>query len=81
MICSGSIASVSYTHLDVYKRQIIENPSFLNTYTGFENLKLIADLKRIADDKAICDALERVGLDPKDKRKFKKYSLGMKRCV
>lgn len=57
---------------------IIENPSFLNTYTGFENLKLIADLKRIADDKAICDALERVGLDPKDKRKFKKYSLGMK---
>lgn len=57
---------------------IIENPSFLNTYTGFENLKLIAELKRIADDKAICDALERVGLDPKDKRKFKKYSLGMK---
>lgn len=57
---------------------IIENPSFLNTYTGFENLKLIADLKRIADDKAICDALKRVGLDPKDKRKFKKYSLGMK---
>lgn len=57
---------------------IIENPSFLNTYTGFDNLKLIAELKRIADDKAICDALERVGLDPKDKRKFKKYSLGMK---
>ena len=41
-------------------------------------MKLIAELKRIADDKAICDALERVGLDPKDKRKFKKYSLGMK---
>lgn len=57
---------------------IIENPDFLNTYTGFENLKLIAELKRIADDKAISDVLERVGLDPKDKRKFKKYSLGMK---
>ena len=60
---------------------IIENPSFLNTYTGFDNLKLIAELKRIADDKAICDALERVGLDPKDKRKFKKYSLGMKQKI
>ncbi len=45
---------------------IIENPSFLNTYTGFENLKLIAELKLIAADKSICDALERVGLDPKD---------------
>lgn len=57
---------------------MIENPSFLSMYTGFDNLKLIAGLKRIADDKAICGALERVGLDPKDKRKFKKYSLGMK---
>ena len=57
---------------------IIENPSFLNMYTGFDNLKLIAGLRRIADDAAIRDALQRVGLDPNDKRKFKKYSLGMK---
>lgn len=57
---------------------IIENPSFLNMYTGFDNLKLIAGLKNTAGDSEIRGALERVGLDPNDKRKFKKYSLGMK---
>lgn len=57
---------------------IIENPSFLDAYTGFKNLQLIAGLKNIANDSMIADALERVGLDSKDKRKYKKYSLGMK---
>lgn len=57
---------------------LIENPSFLPQYTGFKNLKLLAGLTgNISDDK-IRTALDRVGLDPEDKRTYRKYSLGMK---
>lgn len=57
---------------------LIENPAFLNNYTGFENLELLASIKGIIGDKDISEAMEMVGLDPKDKRTYKKYSLGMK---
>lgn len=57
---------------------LLENPAFLAQYTGFENLKLIAALNGTADDTQIRAALERVGLDPDDGRKYRKYSLGMK---
>lgn len=57
---------------------MIENPAFVNNYTGYENLKLIADIKKLVGDAEIRNCLERVGLDPDDKRTFKKYSLGMK---
>ena len=57
---------------------LIENPSFISNYTGFKNLKILASIqKRISDDE-IRDAIRKVGLDPDDKRTFKKYSLGMK---
>lgn len=57
---------------------LIENPSFLNNYTGYENLKLIASIKNIIDESMIKKTIQQVGLDPDDKRKYKKYSLGMK---
>lgn len=57
---------------------LLENPAFLPAYTGVENLQLIASLRGVADDAQIKAAISRVGLDPKDKRKYKKYSLGMK---
>lgn len=57
---------------------LLENPSFISNYTGFKNLKMIADLKGKIDDEAIREALSLVGLEPDDKRTFKKYSLGMK---
>ena len=57
---------------------LIENPSFISNYTGFKNLKILASIQnRIIDDE-IRDAIRKVGLDPDDKRTFKKYSLGMK---
>lgn len=56
----------------------LENPSFLPGYTGFENLELIASLRDVANEEAIKKAIARVGLDPEDKRKYRKYSLGMK---
>ena len=57
---------------------LIENPAFLPQYTGFKNLKLLASLSSGISDKDIRTALERVGLDPDDKRTYRKYSLGMK---
>lgn len=57
---------------------LIENPGFLPNYTGFQNLKYLADINRIIDDNKIKEILSSVGLSPNDKRKYKKYSLGMK---
>lgn len=57
---------------------LIENPAFLNAYTGFENLRLLANISQRADDQAIRETIAAVGLNPDDKRKYGKYSLGMK---
>lgn len=57
---------------------VIENPEFWDGYTGFENLKMLASIKKKIKNQAIKDTLERVGLDPSDKKTVKKYSLGMK---
>ncbi len=57
---------------------LIENPAFLQQYTGFLNLKLLAGLKGTIKDEEIRLAMEQVGLDPDDKRTYRKYSLGMK---
>lgn len=56
----------------------IENTGFWNDQTGFDNLKNIASIKNIVDDRAIMESMQRIGLNPQDKRKFRKYSLGMK---
>lgn len=57
---------------------LIESPAFIDSCNGFDNLKMIASIKAIADERAIKHAIEKVGLDPGDKRKYRKYSLGMK---
>lgn len=57
---------------------LIENPAFLDGYTGFQNLKLLASIKGRCSGEELRQAMERVGLDPEDRRKYRKYSLGMK---
>lgn len=57
---------------------IIESIGFWDEYTGFENLYLLSRIKKVIGKKEIREALTRVGLNPKDKRTYKKYSLGMK---
>lgn len=57
---------------------LIENPSFLPQYTGYKNLKMLGELGGGISDVQIESALERVGLEVKDKRTYRKYSLGMK---
>lgn len=56
---------------------IIENPCFFNELNGYENLKLLADIRKKISDKEILAWLEKVGL--KDiNYKVDDYSLGMK---
>lgn len=57
---------------------IIENTSLLPEYDAFTNLKILAQIKNVATDEDINNAIEKVGLDPKNKQRVKTYSLGMK---
>ncbi len=57
---------------------LIENPAFLDNYSGFGNLKLLASIQGKISDEEIREAIRAVELDPNDKKKFRKYSLGMK---
>ena len=57
---------------------LLENPAFLDSYTGYENLEMLASIKNIITREEIHEAITSVGLDPLDKRKYKKFSLGMK---
>ncbi len=57
---------------------IIETPEFIPYYSGFKNLKLLADIRHKITDDDIRRSMELVGLDPKLKKSVKKYSLGMR---
>lgn len=57
---------------------MIENTSLFPDMTGYDNLKLISRIRQTASRQDIRDAILRVGLDPDDRRVFRKYSLGMK---
>lgn len=60
---------------------LIESPSFISYYSGFKNLKLLASIKNIADDDTIADLMRRFELDPENKKRYKKYSMGMKQKI
>lgn len=57
---------------------LLETPVFLPDRTGFENLRLLAAIRGRCTSEEIAEALKAVGLDPGDRRKVKKYSLGMR---
>lgn len=57
---------------------IIESPGFIPYYSGYKNLKLLADLNKKISSEEIKKAMLQVGLDPDLKRHVKKYSLGMR---
>ena len=57
---------------------IIETPGFIPYMTGYENLKVLAGIKKIIGKKEIREYMKFVGLDPDNKRSVKKYSLGMR---
>lgn len=57
---------------------LIEMPGFLPEFTGKKNLQLLGMLQEGVTEEDIEEAMNAVGLDPKDRRHYKKYSLGMK---
>lgn len=57
---------------------LLENPAFIDGYTGKENLKLLAGIKGLVTDDEIDEILDFVGLSNAKDKKYKKYSLGMK---
>ena len=58
---------------------MIEDPAFLPNYTGKKNLELLASIRHRISVLEIEKSLFDVGLQPDDSRKYKKYSLGMKK--
>ena len=57
---------------------IIENPGFLTSYNGYQNLNFLACIRNKIKKKDILEVIERVGLDPKSKKRVGKYSMGMR---
>ena len=57
---------------------IIETPGFMPNMSGYENLKVLAGVNKIAGNNEIREYMKLVGLDPDSKKKVRKYSLGMK---
>ncbi|APF27884.1 ABC transporter family protein [Clostridium sporogenes] len=57
---------------------IIESPGFINSLSGYKNLKLLSDIRGIISDNKIREYMEFFNLDPNDKKSVKNYSLGMK---
>lgn len=60
---------------------LLENPAFLDNYTGLENLWQLASIKRKISKERIREVVKEVGLNPDDSKKYKKYSLGMKQRI
>lgn len=57
---------------------IIETPGFLPGYSAYGNLKFLAAINNKIGKKEIRNAIKSVGLNPDDKKKVGKYSLGMR---
>ena len=57
---------------------LVEMPGFLPEFTGKKNLQLLGMLQEGVTEEDIEEAMNAIGLDPKDRRHYKKYSLGMK---
>lgn len=60
---------------------LIENPGFINQFSGKENLMTLARIRGEASEDRVCDYMKRLGLEPSDKKKYRKYSLGMKQKI
>ena len=71
---------------DIYKEEMFSNnvgisfsnSNYIKDLTGFENLELIANIKKQISKEDIIDALKKVNLLKEKDKKYSKYSLGMK---
>lgn len=76
--------NVVVENVDIFKnkqfipntRVLIDKPCFIDDLTGYENLKLLADIQNIISDQTIINWLTELNVD--GNKKYKEYSLGMK---
>ncbi len=57
---------------------IIEEPAFLGKVSGYKNLDYLYRIQNKKDKEHLYNILEKVGLDPKSKKKVRNYSMGMR---
>jgi len=58
---------------------LIEEPGFINYYSGFKNLPSLASIRGVVGNQEINDTLKIVGLYEQKDQKVKTYSLGMRK--
>ncbi|MCD8013496.1 MAG: ABC transporter ATP-binding protein [Lachnospiraceae bacterium] len=57
---------------------LINETGFIGYRSGFQNLKMLAQIRNIVDDETIRETIRSVGLDDADKIPVRKYSMGMR---
>lgn len=83
-ITSGEVVINGYNLKEDFKKAIknvgaiVESPDLYMYLSGYENLKLIANLYDGIDEKRIDEVVELVGLTNRIKDKVSRYSLGMR---
>lgn len=60
---------------------LLENVGLYPELTSMENLRLLAGLRKKIGDEEIAQAISDMGMDPKDRRSYRKMSLGMKQRI
>ncbi len=57
---------------------LINTPGMINSMSGYDNLKLLAEIKNEIGDEEISAYMERFSLEPRSRKHVRSYSLGMK---
>lgn len=57
---------------------VIEEPEFINSLSGLENLKILAEIQKIITEEDILETLKQFNLYDDKNKKVGKYSIGMK---
>ena len=57
---------------------LIESPGFIEHYSAYDNMQSLASIRKKTGKEEIKSLLEKVGLNPDEKKRVKKYSLGMR---
>ncbi|MDO5377560.1 MAG: ATP-binding cassette domain-containing protein [Clostridia bacterium] len=57
---------------------IVNEPGFLPYESGRRNLRYIASIQNTVSDRAVDEAMEKVGLNPRDRKRVGQYSMGMR---
>lgn len=68
----------SNTEYPIRLGAMIEYPGFIESYSGYKNLKYLSEINNIINDEEINKVLRKVGLYEKKDEMVKRYSLGMK---